>query len=114
MTFPLYDILIKDIVDEDLSIDNKKKLIELIPTLNDKEHQHIFALIRVYSLKHNSRQTFDIPYDGQKNNKQVIFNLDKIPNIIKQMIYKFVNIHIDKIKEEEKERVEMSRVNTRE
>ena len=86
MAFPLYDVLVKDLIDEDLSIDNKKELMELIPTIDDKGHQNIFALIRMYGLKTNSGQIFEIPYDGQKTNKQVKFTLDKLPNIIKQMI----------------------------
>lgn len=107
MTFPLYDILLKDLVDEDLSLDNKKELIELIHTLDDKCHQNIFSLIRMYGIRANSgniENLGNIPFDGQTDNKNVKFNLDKLPNIIKQMIYKFIFIHRDKMKEEKEER----------
>lgn len=100
MAFPLYDILIKDSIDADLLPDQKKELVMLIPELDDKGHKNIFTIIRVHGLKTNSGEIFDVPYNGQKLNHQVKFNLDKLPNIVKQMIYKFVHIHDKKMKEE--------------
>lgn len=101
MSFPLYDILIKESHDIDLSLDQKKELMGLIPQLDDKGHQNIFTIIRIHGLKNSSGGIFDIPYDGQRNLGDVKFNLEKLPNIVKQMIYRFVKIHIDKLKEEQ-------------
>jgi hypothetical protein len=103
MSFPLYDVLVKDCTNDDLTIEQKKEIIEMIPKMDAKGHQNIFTLIRTHGLKNNSKNIFDLPYEGQKINNQqdVNFNLDKLPNIVKQMVYKFVCMNIKTLKEEE-------------
>jgi hypothetical protein len=104
MSFPLYDILLKDCTNTELSIEQKRELINIIPTLDDKAHQNIFTIIRIYGLKNSSSDIFEIPYEGNKINNDVKFNLDKLPNVLGQMIYRFITIHNQKMKEEKQER----------
>jgi hypothetical protein len=105
MSFPLYDILLKDctsnqLIKIDLTIEQKKELISMIALIDEKGHQNIFTIIRIHGLKTNSGEIFDVPYDGQKNVHDIKFNLDKLPLIVKHMIYQFVKIHIHEMKYE--------------
>ena len=100
MSFPLYDILVKDSPNVDLTIEEKKYIVSTIPLLNDEAHKNIFTIIRLHGLKNSSSKVFDIPYSGQKINNDIRFTISKLPNIVKQMIYRFVCIHV-KTKEED-------------
>src|SRR5271170_3159304 len=72
MSFPLYDILLKDVPDRELTKEEKIKIISTITTLDQKEQNNIFTIIRIHSLRNNSNgNIFDIPYDGK---------VDKISN----------------------------------
>lgn len=90
MSFPLYDVIYKDCIDVDLTLEQKRELINKIPSLDNMAHQNIFTIIRIYGLKHNNTNIFELPYDAKKNNENIKFNLEKLPNIVKQMLYKFV------------------------
>ena len=99
MSFPLYDILLKESTNDDLSLEQKKELTDIIPSIDNKGHQNIFTIIRMHGLKTNSGNIFDIPYDGKKIVRDIKFNVDKLPNVVKQMLYRFVKIHIEKTNE---------------
>ncbi len=109
MSFPLYDILLKDCNDNDLADIQKKEIIPLINSLDDKGHENIFTIIRIHGvLKNKTKEDiFDIPYNGKKIDKQIKFNLSKLPNIVKQMIYKFSQIHKKRMEEEETVRLKI-------
>lgn len=108
MSFPLYDVLVKDVPDKELTKEEKIKLISIIPTLDQKGHDNMYTLIRVHGLKNNvGGNVFDIPYEGEKINKtndktlkDLNFNIDKLPHIVSQMIYKFAIIHTNTMKED--------------
>jgi hypothetical protein len=109
MSFPLYDILLKDctnnqVIKTDLTFEQKKDLISMISLIDAKGHQNIFTIIRIHGLKTNSGEIFDVPYDGKKNVHDIKFNLDKLPIIVKHMIYQFVKIHIYEMNYELKRR----------
>lgn len=100
MSFPLYDMLHKQCTDDDLTIGQKKTLIENISKMNVDGHKNIFTIIRIHGLKNKNGDVFDIPYDGQKtadSDYNIKFNLDKLPNIVKQMIFKFTIIHTNEV-----------------
>lgn len=100
-TFPLYDILIKDAVDVDLTYEQKKEIIEVIPLLDNTEHENLYAVIRFHTLSTKTNEAFNVPYDGKKistnmysnNTFDVKFDLDKFPNIMKQMVYNFIQLY---------------------
>lgn len=109
MSFPLYDFLIKDISNKELTKDEKIKLMSIIPTLDQKGHDNIYTLIRVHGLKTDmGGNIFETPYDGQKIDKilngkptrDIKFNIDKLPYIVSQLVYKFAIIHTQSMTED--------------
>lgn len=109
MSFPLYDVLIKGVSDKELAKDEKIKLMSIIPNLDQKGHDNMYTLIRVHGLKTNTGgNVFEIPYDGKKIDKTVNeisiqdikFNIDKLPHIVAQLVYKFALIHMETMTED--------------
>ena len=111
MSFPLYDVLIKGVSDNELTREEKTKLISIIPTLDQKGRDNMYTLIRVHGLKTNTGgNIFEIPYDGQKvdtivngkHTRDIKFNIDKLPHVVAQLVYKFAMIHIDTMSEDDR------------
>ena len=76
-------------------------LVQFIGKTDDKCHENIFTIIRIYGLEHNLGDVFQIPFQGQRlNNKNNIkFDLDKFPNRLKRMLYNFLHIHNEKLQQ---------------
>ena len=101
MSFPLYDVLIKDISNKELTRDEKLKLLSMISSLDHKGHVNMYTLIRVHGLKtHVGENIFEIPYCGVQEKNNLKFNIDKLPNIVAQLIYKFATIHMQTMVDE--------------
>jgi len=100
--FPFYDSMIKDVKDKDLTIKQKNDFITRIGKMDENGTELVYALIRIYEMHHEENTgTYKIPYNGKyidKNNIQ--FDFDLLPNKLKQLLYKFVNIHLKKMEEE--------------
>lgn len=98
--FPLYNSLYKDLPDKDLKIADKKKFISHIKKIDQKGYDLIYTLIKVYYLNNEIDTTiYTIPYGGKFINKDLIFDLNEIPIKLRQLLYKFLNMHIEKMKE---------------
>ena len=114
MSFQLYDVLKKESENKnDISESQKKDLITIIEHLDQIGIDNIYILIRVhYSRTNENGNIFDIPYEGRKNDKlvdgkifqDIKFNIDKLPKILRVIIYNFCKKHKDiMIKEKERE-----------
>ena len=99
--FPLYDNLIKDISNEEMTVKQKDKFMKLIKDLDELGSELIYALIRVYQLENcEDKSTFKLPYGGKFVKHDMKFDLNELPNELKHLIFKFLQIHTKKIKEE--------------
>lgn len=99
--FPLYDSLSKDISHADLTAAQKRSFIKRISTIDENGHDLVYALIRMYQVENNEKNTsFTLPYNGTFVDSDIHFDLDKFPPTLKQILFKFLAVHIDKMKEE--------------
>lgn len=102
--FPLYTSLIKDISENDLTTVQKRNFIKKIDEIDKNGQELIYALIKCYQLENNDKNTsFTLPYNGLFNENNVIFDLDNLPKKLKQLLYKFINIHLTKMNEDNRE-----------
>ena len=61
----------------------------------------VYALIRIFQLENNDdKSTFKIPYGGKFIKDDLNFNLNYLPLQLKQILYKFLLLHIKTMKEE--------------
>jgi len=103
--FPLYDNLITEVTSfEDLSSKQKDNFMKMVVDIDDNSSELIYALIRVYQLENSeNKNIFTLPYDGKFIDKDLKFDLNELPNQLKQILYNFLTLyHGNKTKEEVK------------
>lgn len=99
--FPLYDSLIKDLPKKDLTMTQKRVFIKRIAKIDKNGHDLVYALIRMYQVENNEKNTsFTLPYNGTFIDNDINFDLDNLPVDLKQILFKFTGVHIGKMKEE--------------
>jgi hypothetical protein len=99
--FPLYDSLSKDLIDKDLTLSQKRVFIKRITKIDNNGYDLVYALIRMYQVENNEENTsFTLPYNGIFVDTDINFDLDKFPIDLKQILFKFLGVHIGKMKEE--------------
>jgi hypothetical protein len=99
--FPLYDNLIKDLPVEEMQVKNKDKFIKLVKDIDEYGCELIYALIRIYQLENSDdKSTFKLPYGGKFVKHDMKFDFNELPNELKHILLKFVQIHIKTMKEE--------------
>lgn len=99
--FPLYDSLLKDISDTELTVTQKRIFIKRIEKIDNHGHELIYALIRMYQIENKEENTsFTLPYNGTYIENDICFDLDKLPKKLKQILFKFTGVHVEKMKEE--------------
>lgn len=103
--FPFYDSMIKDVKNKDLTMKQKDDFISTINKIDENGYELVYALIRIYEMQHEENSgTFIIPYSGKYIEKDIQFDLEQFPFKLKQILFKFVSIHIKKMNEEHSEK----------
>jgi hypothetical protein len=100
--FPLYDNLSKKLSKRDLFTKQKKEFINLVQELDNEGYELMYTLIKIHSVQNPtySINNYNIPYNGKCVQKDIIFDLDLLPIPLKRILFKFVKIHIKKMKED--------------
>ena len=99
--FPLYDSLSKNIPEKDLTLSQKQLFIRRISKIDNNGHDLVYGLIRMHQVENNEENTsFTLPYNGTFNETDINFDLDKFPIALKQILFKFLEVHINKMNEE--------------
>lgn len=102
-SFPLYDNLIREAEDSELTVKQKDRFMKLIKDIDDTGSELVYALIRLYQLENcEDKSTFKLPYSGKFVKHDIQFNLEKLPLKLQQMLYEFIQIHTKTMKEESK------------
>jgi len=101
--FPLYDNLSRNIPTIDLTLAQKRLFVKRIEKIDQNGHELVYALIRMYQVENREDISFTIPYEGIITPETGInFNIDNLPIQLKHILFKFSEVHIEKMKEEEK------------
>jgi hypothetical protein len=76
----------------------KQNIVQLIPKLDQKGHDLLFFLIRMYHNQQAKEITFSVPYQTGTNDKNDIeFDLCNFPNHLQHIIHMFVRMHYEYI-----------------
>jgi hypothetical protein len=101
MYFSLYHSLIEKIPKKDLTKSEKLDLLSKIEQLDSDGKENLFVLIKYHYLTKEKGLLFDIPYEGKLNSADIEFDISNFPKELKQILYKFVKLHFNKMKEDE-------------
>lgn len=93
--FPLYDNLMSEVQSfEDLTTKQKDEFMKIIGDIDDNTSELVYALIRVFQLENSeNKNTFTLPYDGKFIDNEVKFDLNELPNQLKQMLNNFLILY---------------------
>lgn len=100
-TFPLYDSLVSNIEEKDLTASQKLSFVKKTNKIDIIGRELMYALIKVYE-KENENTLSEFPYEGIIENDSITFDLSNFPIKLRQLLYKFLNAHIKKMSEENK------------
>lgn len=102
-SYPFYDSFSNKAKDKDLTNKQKTDFIKKINKVDTAGLELIYAIIKVHEIKNSNTLLYNnIPYEGTYENKQLQFDLEKFPNKLKQILNKFITMHLKKMKEDKK------------
>lgn len=84
----------------------KKYIINTIPHLDERGHEIIFFLVRMFHIQQSKDITFNLPYQINVITEGIDCNLENFPIQLQYIIYLFTSMHENYIKNER------TRVNT--
>lgn len=94
--YGLYYTLNENIPEKVFPVSNKKKLIKSIETLNEQEKEAIILLIHEHYKNFGKKSLNEnvnlIPYEGEQKGKNVLFDLEKLPNELCWILEKFMTV----------------------
>lgn len=106
-SFPLYDTLKNDIPKKDLTIKQKEELINSVPKMDINAKEIIYVLIQYYNSEYEDKKVKDdnIPYNAIKKQNNttecdISWSLTDIPIPLRQILYKFMLLHVKNKQEE--------------
>ena len=97
--FPLYDVLNVGLPKRDLTASQKNSFVKKIPTIDKDGTELLYALIRFY-YKNTTESGMGDFYGGVVSKSSVTFDLERLPIPLKQLLYKFILIHLKKMKDD--------------
>lgn len=101
-TFPLYEQMSRDIKNKDLTKKQKKEFVTLVSKIDTHGAELMYVLIRIFEMNNSKMSgTYKLPYSGTYTSKNdITFDLESLPIKLKQLLFKFINIHIKAMEEE--------------
>jgi hypothetical protein len=101
-TFPLFQNLISESDEKDLTQVQKKAFIKKLDKIDQDGINLIYALISSFWIYEKNELDSKIPYKGEVYDKDITFDLDLFPKKLKQILYKFIQMHVKKMNEDKK------------
>ena len=100
MDFPLYTSLSTKLSSRDLTVAQKTYFQKQVESMSESEHELIYALIKAYNIAQENKASLTLPYGGKFVKNDLVFDLEKFPNKLRQLLYKFICLHDQKVEEE--------------
>jgi hypothetical protein len=102
--FPLYENLIQELPTKDLTQKQKDEFVKNILKIDTNGMELIYALIHFYFISHENDNITEVPYNGTKtelenHNYDVSWEITQFPIKLRQLLYKFVSMHIKNVTE---------------
>tara|TARA_B110000238_G_C15979985_1_gene375545 strand:+ start:313 stop:657 length:345 start_codon:yes stop_codon:yes gene_type:complete len=93
--FPLYESLNKSLPKKDLTVKQKEDFIKKVGQIDGPGKELIYVLICNHIRKSSGKEDSEMfPYGGSMADNKVDFDFSKFPIDLRQMLYKFVLMHI--------------------
>ena len=98
--FPLYDSLSKSSVKKDLTTKQKNYFISNIEKLDIDGIELIYSLIKIHEINTCVEiSNYKLPFQGVFVSRDMQFDLNIFPNILKHILYNFLLMHLKSMEE---------------
>lgn len=97
---PLYYSLKNDTKPLDLTPEQKEDLLFNIKKMDEKGCELFFILLKLHEIDTMPEALDGLPYECRYVSKEYRFDLEKFPDHLKQILYKFVKMHVKNMEEE--------------
>jgi hypothetical protein len=99
-TYPLYDRLYQITNNMKLQSAEIKQIIKNIGDIDHSGKEHIYIIIRIYSLRNSGCGVFDLPYGIKKIENQmgkfdISFDILQLPVDLQRMLLMFTKMHLE-------------------
>ena len=78
----------------------KRYIVHTIPQLDERGHEIMFFIIRLFQINQSKEINFNLPYDTNLISDGLECDLESFPNQLQHMIYLFTSMHENYIKSE--------------
>ena len=83
-----------------LDEDKKRYIIQTIPALDERGHEILFFLVRMFHIQQSKEINFNLPYQTAVGQEGIECDLENFPRQLQHMIYLFTSMHENYIKSE--------------
>ena len=90
----LYDTFSAGIISKEFTIYKKDEFMKMVKALDAEGIKTFLLLVKLHDIKVNPLATSLIPYDGTGDGNNVSFELEKIPILLQNILYKFMEMYI--------------------
>jgi hypothetical protein len=93
--FPLYDTIIAKLSENNtdttvsISSEMKTQFTDFVKSSNQKVHEFIYMLIKVYQVKHGKTSTTNLPFNGKEQKTGIKFDIENLPCELHHILYMF-------------------------
>jgi len=99
----VYETFSKGVVNKEMTLHKKEEFMKMVKKLDDDGTKTFLLLIKFHELKINPASTTIVPYDGISDDRGISYDIDKLPTLLQNILYKFMEMYI-KNKQVEMER----------
>ena len=89
----LYDTFTKGVVAKEFTTHKKDEFLKLVKTLDQEGIKTFLLIIKSHELKDIPDAISPIPYSGTSSDAGIMFDLEKIPIILQNILYKFMEMY---------------------
>lgn len=89
----LYDTFTKGVVAKELTAHKKDDFLKLVKSLDQEGIKTFLLIIKVHEMKDVAETHATIPYSGTSDETRITFDLEKIPVLLQNILYKFMEMY---------------------
>jgi len=89
----LYDTFTKGVIAKEFTAHKKDDFLKLVKSLDPEGIKTFLLIIKVHEMKDIPETQATIPYSGTSDETGITFDLEKIPVLLQNILYKFMEMY---------------------
>ena len=88
--FPLYNLLLREVYENDYTEPSPTLLVKKLRDLPLEHHEIVFMLIRYYYLNLPESDVFSLPFNALQEKDNMTFFIENIPLTLRKILWAFI------------------------